>query len=535
MMMELDPTRITVYNGDRDRMIRDPRVNDPKTPAKTFYRPFDMKRYTHGWWDQHHWGHAGYRDDYYLNPRNYLRLNIVDFDSTAQVLPDEILYYSEEGSFGTMMQLGRIKEQISGQGSANGWREREHLDWYEYYDRFLDESGFRSAFPTVDHLTRRLGENLLYFHGRALENCRISNIIDAYVLNGSASAATHTDVFDVYRNPGAEPETLSYYMQPLYAAVKLRNKVVPAGFAPVADIFIINERNIQGKHDLELELRGPANESLWRKTIPAAILGGEEYGQLLAEGVQLPPVEKHGYYDLRARIVSKGLVVCEGHDDIFASDYRSGPELPSRAAVIDTSGAVNAFLAESGRKTIPGFDPARPIYDLIVVGAHDFRALRRSLYEPVMEQVLNGATLVALANAEQWAEALSDVMGYQSVQYSGTERWGTNGRLFVGKHRLLEGLPQAQAMGWEYQVFYEGNVQGLRLGRFGNETVVALGAQHLKDILTAVSVIPCGEGHIVLSTLDMLPHLNSKRPQAATAKQLFINFLDRNHYSAVNE
>ncbi|MHB9028977.1 MAG: sugar-binding domain-containing protein [Candidatus Latescibacterota bacterium] len=526
MMMEMDPTRITIYNGDRDRMIRDPRVNDPKTPAKTMYRPLDMTRYTHGWWDQHHWGHAGYRDDYYYNPRNYLRMNIVDFDSTAKIVPDEVIYYSEEGSFGTIFSLGKMKEQIDSRGSANGWREREHLDWYKAYDRFLDESGFRSSFPTVDHLTRRLGENLFYFHGRALENCRISNMVDAYVINGSASGGTHTDIFDVYRNPSSEPEILSYYMQPLYVAVKLRNKVMPVGFAPLADVFIVNERNVQGKHDLELELQGPEGTVLWRKTLPVNILGGEEYGQLLAEAVQLPPVPAQGSYDLKAFISMKGRRVCEGHDDIFAADLRSGPKLPSRAAVIDSSGAVNALLTATGRGALSGFDPAQRIYDLIVVGAHDFRSLRRSSYEPIMEQVLNGATLVVITNADQWAQAFTEPSGYQSVQYAGSERWGEASRLFVGKHRLLDGLPQAQAMGWEYQVFYEGDRAGLRLGYFGNETVVAMGAQDRKDIMTAVAVVPCGEGHIVLSTLDMLKHLNSTRPQAATAKKLFMNFIE---------
>ena len=187
----------------------------------------------------------------YLICMNFLRLNIVDGDSTYQVLKDEVLYYGEEGSFGSMVRLGKIKEQIDRQESSNGWREKEILNWYEYYENFLDNTGFRTSFPTVDHVTRALGSNLFYFHGRILENCRISNIIDAYIVNGAASGATHTDMFDIYRNPTGDPSIMSYYSQPLYLAVKLRNKVMPAGSKPVADIYIVNEKNLRGKQILD--------------------------------------------------------------------------------------------------------------------------------------------------------------------------------------------------------------------------------------------------------------------------------------------
>ncbi|MCD6309064.1 MAG: hypothetical protein J7M24_08735, partial [Candidatus Latescibacteria bacterium] len=333
MIRGLDGARIIVYNGGRDRTQKAPWINDPMSPAKTMYRPLDPTRYTHGWWDMHHWNHRGYRDNYYTNPRNFIRLNIIDADSTRQVLPDEIIYYGEEGSFGSMVQLQNIKEQLDRQGSADGWREREHLDWRRYYDDFLDESGFRTSFPTVDRLTRALGENLFYFHGRILENCRVSNIIDAYVINGAASAATHTDMFDVYRNSSGDPAVLRRFMQPLYVAVKLRDKVVPVGYEPVADIFLVNELDLRGGKNLELELTSPAGEAVFSKKWKVDIEGGEEYGQLLVEGVRLPEVTGHGYFRLNARILDGETVACTGYDDIFAVDYTAGPALDGVGAV----------------------------------------------------------------------------------------------------------------------------------------------------------------------------------------------------------
>ncbi|MFC1552746.1 hypothetical protein ACFL6P_09325, partial [Candidatus Latescibacterota bacterium] len=250
------------------------------------------------------------------------------------------------------------------------------------------------------------------------------------------------------------------------------------------------------------------------------------------EGVELPELSKHGYYSLKARILdSKGKngesdAVCTGFDDVYAVDFMTGHGLEGRGAVIDTSGAVNNLLNEARGISLHEYENDRTRYDYIVIGAHDFSRIRGAVYRSIMEQVLNGALLVVLDNAGDWAAEWDDVYWYQGVQYHGNARLGDRGRLFVGDSSVLRGLPVSQAMGWEYQVFYGGNRQGLDIGRIGNETVVALAAEHRSDILTAVARIPFGAGTIIVSTLDMLPHLDSDRPQSSIAKKLFLNFLE---------
>ncbi len=526
-MRELDPSRIILYTGDRLRSYPAYEIK-PDDKLKLFYKPYDSREYYYGWFDMHHWNReAGYLDDYYRNPRNYMRLNYIDSDSTHHVRKDEIIFYGEEGAFGTMLRLGKIKEELDRKGTADGWREKEHLDWYNAYDRFLDESGFRGAFPTVDALTLAIGKNMHYFHGRIVENARISNVIDAYNLNGWGSAATHTDIADAYRYSTGDPSILKYYNQPLYVAVKIRDKVLPRGAASIADIYIVNEKDLNGPHTLELEMKDPEGASVFSRSYPVNILGGEEFGQLLQEGITLPPVTKGGRYTLNARITDRGAEKCTGRDDIFVADYTSGPGLAKRAAVIDTSGAVNAFLKEARGITLPEFTGEEAKLDLIVVGAHGFAgSVRQRYYRQIMEQTANGAVLVILDQADSWAQQFDDIYGYQAIQYSGSARWGSQGRLFVGNSPILEGLPMAQSMGWEYQMFYRGQPWGLRMNHAGNETIVALAAQNRRDILTAAARIPYGNGQIILSTLDLLPWLTSNRPQSATAKKLFMNFLE---------
>ena len=150
----------------------------------------------------------------------------------------------------------------------------------------------------------------------------------------------------------------------------------------------------------------------------------------------------------------------------------------------------------------------------------------RTVYTPVMEQVVNGATLIVLDNADQWAQQWDSIYAYQAVQYNGSRNLGGGGRLFVGRSTLLTGLPVSQSMNWEYQVFYRKNIGGLDIGRIGNETVVALASQSRSDILTAVARIPFGRGRIIVNTLTMLPELGSERPQSAMAKKLFLNFIE---------
>ncbi|MBA7567836.1 hypothetical protein ES708_09554 [subsurface metagenome] len=425
-----------------------------------------------------------------------------------------------------MFRLGKIREELYRRESSTGWRENEHIDWFNAYDAFLDESGFRSSFPTVDDLTVALGENMHYFHGRIVENARISNVIDAYNLNGWGSAATHTDMVDAYRNPTGDPSILKYYTQLLYVAVKLRDKVMPVGNAPVADIYIVNESDLKGKYTLELECEDPEGGIVFLKTYQVDIKGGEEFGQLLVEGAVLPEVTLHGYYRLNAKIVRKGDVACEGFDELFAVDCASGGTIPIKGAVIDDSGEINALLDEFRGIKYPAFTDQSPQMDIIVVGAHDFDSVRRSIYGRIMEQVLNGTTLVVLDQADLWAEQWDNIFGYQAVQYSGNRHTGSGGRLFVGRSDLLSDLPDSQSMNWEYQALYRGDVWGLDIGRAGIETVVALAVQNRKDILTAVARIPFGNGRIIVSTLDMMNNIGSDSPQSSIAKKLFLNMLE---------
>ncbi len=535
MVHELDPSRIVTYNSDRNRTI-DYNVRIKPDPFKLHMLPFDDTLYYHGWWDQHHWyAYAGYADLNYNNPRYYVR-GVVDAprapvpaDSLNRLDESEIIFWGEEGAFGTMVRLEKIKEELEVSG-ATGFREMEHLDWFEHYDTFLDKSGFRSAYPTVDDLTMSMGHNMHYFHGRNLENVRMSNVADGHNLNGWASASTRTDIVDMYRNPTGDPAILQYYSQPLYVAVKIRDKVLPSGFVPIADFWIINELDLNGKHTLKAALKNPDGETVFTDEFKVNILGGEEFGQLLVEEVSLPAVNSPGHYKLEATITDEnGVVKATGFDDIFVADNMNGGRMPRRIAVLENDGAVAAFLKSARDLTVSFYRQGMPEQDCIIIGAHDLGDNDEAVYEDILQRVIEGTKLIVLAHADRWGEQLNAVSHSKPPTYEGGGiiRRGNGGRYFTGDSKYLAGLPHSQSMSWEHQFFYTtGDVAGIRLHNYGTELIVALGAQNTKEILSGLSRIQLGEGQIFLSTMNFIEALQSWRPQASVPKKLFLNLME---------
>ena len=525
MIHEIDPARLVTYNSDCDPAKRDELNQDPD-PFKLHMRPGSDELLEYGWWNQHHWvPYPGYLDQYWNNPRFYLRGTLIETntDSLPQLGSDEIIYLGEEGAFASMARLQKIKEELDRTG-AKGWREQEHIDWFNEYDRFLDRSGYRKFFPTVDDLTLALGVNMFYYHGRMVENCRTGNIIDGININSWGSGGSRTDLVDNYRNPVADPAIFAHYTQPLYVAVKIRDKVHPAGGTTSADLFLVNEENVRGRYTLEAVLYDPSGRAIFSKSWSVNITGGNRFGQLLVEDFRLPVFDKPGYYNLKARLLKGEEVIADGFDDVFVADYMTGPGLRGKWAVIDTSGVINDFLRDARGITLPEFAATGPEdhYDYIILGPHEQGRGFRATSSRIMEMVTNGATLFVFDGADEMAQILSR----NAMNYYGTASQSGD-RFFVGDNRFMQGLPVSQAMNWEYQEFYHTrSMSALFIDHLGTELIVGAAASERKDIHSALVRVPFANGQVFLSTLAFLEKLPLDIPQAAVPKKLFLNLLE---------
>ena len=506
MVHNLDSARLVTYNSDCNPQKREVLNNEPDQ-FKMHIRPGENELRYYGWWNQHHWiPFAGYLDQYYRNPEFYLRGTL--FETNSDSLPklgsDEIIYLGEEGDFSSPVRLQKIVEELKKTGDS-GWREQEYIDWFNEYNRFLDRSGYRKFFPTVDDLTLSLGANMMYYHGRLVENCRTGNIFDGMNINSWAAGQDRTDMVDNYRNPVGDPAIFSHYTQPLYLAVKMRSKVHPVGDTSTADLFIVNELDLKGKHTLEAKLYDPDGAAILSKTYPVDIQGGNRYGQLLVEGLALPIFAKPGRYTLKARLLNGETVKAEGYDDVFVVDYLNGPGLKGKWAVIDTSGVINAFLKKSRGVTLPEFKVNGPedFYDGIIVGPHAENRNWRAVSSQLLEMATNGATLFVFDHAESMAQNL----GRSSINYYLSADMGA-ARYFVGDNRFMKGLPASQAMNWEYQEFYHTeSMPGMLIDPLGTELIVGMASPRKKEIYSALTRVPYADGQIFLSTMDFLEKL----------------------------
>jgi hypothetical protein len=524
MAHTLDPTRQINYNSSNGD---NPEVQ-PSTRFKLHLAPYDTTFYDLGWYDRHHAGGPGvYHDNLYRNSADYLRYT----DNRS-----EIIYWGEEGAIGTPPRLELIRNNILQTKQFDGWEAADYLAWYDAYDRFLDEQGFRQAFPSVDALTVAMGNVAYYYQGRVIENIRINNTIDGYVVNGweSMKLENHSGIVDNYRNPKGDPELMARYNRPLLLSVKLNRKVLNRGDSTTVDVFIVNEKNIRGKYTLNVSVidsSGRVTDYISRKV---TLTGGSVYGENLLAGHTIA-IQSAGYTTVEATLAidrknilrsdessvfvvpiddsvppgglaadlirnnSKYLTL-KGSDQVFAvRPNLSG--VPARGQAADTTGLLQSYFRGMGID-MKSYVSGVPEGNYLLVGAFEPQQWGSNMSD-IVDWVQKGGSLVVVDNPLRWAEYLADK---EALDYRGHKELGRSwygGNFFNRPHPVFDGLPVGVAFNWEYQCFatYNRRRLGLRLG--SGETLVGCVSDHRHEVYSALSQINVGRGRILITTLDI--------------------------------
>lgn len=359
----LDPTRLITYTSGW--------AKDGDDPIKLHMRPYDGRQYTRGWYDYHHaTGPGVYRDESYRGPREH---------GWHTDNWEEIVFWGEEGANAAPPRLERIQEAL--EGRPNGWDGADYRAWFGAYERYLDDKELRAFFPTVDDLTRSLGNVAYYYQGRIMENVRAGDTTDGYVINGweAQKWENHSGVVDCFRNFKGDPDLLARYNAPLYVAVKLWNKVGRAPATVVADFFIVNETGVHGPHALTVTLRDPQHRSAWTNTYPVTVTGGDRYGELLASGIAIRADAGPGRYTVEAELRARSsgdepdpdrAPVASGRDEVFLVDGTS-PPASARGAVVESTETIRAYLRSAGHGELPRYSDDLDALDYIVIGEHN--------------------------------------------------------------------------------------------------------------------------------------------------------------------
>lgn len=516
---QLDPTRCITYTSTYfNKKFYDTQCPVTPAPVKMHMLPNDTTLHYQGWWDKHHAGGPGvYQDEFYKSPTNFQRYKKES---------DEIIFYGEEGAIGTPHRLQLIKEEIEKTGEQ-GWNGEDMLRQYHAFDRFLQDKGFKEAFPDVDSLCRSLGSVSYYYQGRMIENVRISNNIDGWATNGweGTKVENHSGIVDLYRNHKADPRIIARYNRPHYVAVKARKKVLNRNEETTVDFYLVNQVNLKGNYQLKVCLENDRNgERSQEQTFDVQVKGGVIYGQLLKENIKFR-ASHEGYNTVKASLMKGKNVVSTGTDQLFVTGEK---EITAEVCVADTSGNIQKMLskAQIPFKETSIKNKLERAVTLLVGGTLQPGIVKGNFRQddPLMDWVIRGGTLIILKGAGEWCEYLEhkEIADYRGSRILDRNWFG--GNFFVKHHPLFEGLPQATAFNWEYQCFasYNRHREGLRLEN--GECIVGCYADHKNELFSALSVLPVGKGKIIITTLDF-----ENAAGNAVANKLLRNIIEYKH------
>ena len=363
-----------------------------------------------GWLDVHTALHnkGGYVDSDYQDPAHYQYDTVpASWGSDAYGLTGlpwytsdnrkEVMVWGEVGGVGVPDSSEEITHWYQKTGQP-GYDRAYQEKIAEGYDKFLDDYGFRTDFPTATALFQAAGVKSYFFWQKAIENARMNDVADEIVVSGWESTAVdnHSGIVDGHRNFRADPNIMRQATVPLLLVVRPRHYVMAAGDHAIVDIHLINEVNWHGPYRLSLQATGPQGEPIFHAAEKVQVTGGDVYGQLLHTGWDFP-LSTPGAVTLTARLtpisgqasplmrsekiqvvqlsgvpMSRTVAVRESGDTIKQALVRMGvtPVAETAAKCLVYSPEASSWL-----RNTPSNDP--------VAGADDQRLLRSHIYTPV--------------------------------------------------------------------------------------------------------------------------------------------------------
>ena len=361
----IDPSRIMSFTSGWAGS------EDKEEDSKAHMLPFDTTLYRKGWYDNHRaGGPETWVENYYKGPKD----NIMYTSNRT-----EVYLRGEEGAISTPPRIQMIYDQIKSTGKT-GW---DGLFWQSQYKAFADyfqKKGLAPHFGSLDALTRAMGNVSFEHQGRRIEGMRMQNLGDAYMVNGWEAMPydNHSGIVDIYRNPKGDASVLAYYNQSLYVAVASRNQVVKLPGIATVDFYIVNEENLKGAHTLDIKLIAPDGKVVYTRNEEVNIKGGENFGQLLLENVEIPINGMAGTYRVEAGLKAGGQeIFALGNDKVVAVSWQASDLAGKGAYYGSNNDKVATFYKQATGKELPAFTSEMGKLDWLVVN-------RSSLDEPVV-------------------------------------------------------------------------------------------------------------------------------------------------------
>ncbi len=537
LMHALDPSRIiTFYSGGDPKIcqvLMQPYSDDISYGSKTLAYA--------GWRDTHTCGGpCSYMDWLYKSPTDFFQRQkdrdhkIIGAwgEMLGAATPDDYdqIVHSFDAAHPTGYELDDMTKILAG------------------YHGFLDKYGFRKAFPTDSSLFQAIGYRMYYFWQRIIAQSRVDNCNDDLVISGweSTTIDNHSGLVDNHRYFKGDPKVLAKACQPEMLFIQPRRMIVALGDKDLVDVFLINETNRTGPQTLEFTAKNSDGSTAFTTKKEVSAVGGDTFGQLLAEAVEVP-ASAVGMLNLEATLTASdpGAMPLKGNDQVEVIDVAGAPILPN-IAVVEPNQEVTKTLTDVFRVTpVKLADAAASAkLDAIVLATKlggtdlygqpplpknakpgDQRApaeITKDVFASALQRVHDDGTRLVLwpdnnQRAEGFAKELakakvvtfSGMIGNLGAPWFGS--W-----YFVRQHWLLGGLPADCAMDWRYGMSaFNGpawtrddpkgtHCDGVLFDAPGMEVFVGYGADHNAKVGTGGCLIPYGKGQIVFYCLPQL-------------------------------
>jgi hypothetical protein len=252
-----------------------------------------------GWWDQHTaidspgvWSDSMYKSPVDFKYRSENQKEIVAWGELATgASPDD---------HAAMVNWYKTNRR-------SGYDLAAHETILTAYEKFLDDSQFRSAFPTAEKLFREAGAKHYFSAAHLLENARICNNVDYIVLSGweSTTIDDHSGMVDALRQLKADPALIRQASKPEVLVVRPRHYVIATGDTAVVDVHQINEQNLTGSWRLAVLASMAGHEPLFQAEYPVELQGGETFGQLLKQDIRFT-VNEPGAINIHVTLARMG-------------------------------------------------------------------------------------------------------------------------------------------------------------------------------------------------------------------------------------
>ena len=351
---EIDPTRIITYGSGFVNI-------GVKSPKKLHVRPYSDAT-EEGYCSRHNPSSSAgvYIDSIWNSPNSFLR---------NETSSDELLVFGEEGAIATPPQLELIVQEIK--ENPNGWDGADYKRRLSAYKNYISKKGLSKNFPSITKLITSLGNVMYYEHGRIIENARIADSEDIFVLNGweDMKRDNFSGAVDAYRNLKGDPSLISRYTTSLFVAVKIRDKIATTNDIAIADFFVINENVLKsGEYKLRANLVNPKGESTLLFESPAKISGGKTFSDKICEGFKTPLISGEGYYQIKAELLDKSNnVLATGSDEIFVTNWKND-KISDKIAVAGDCEKFNFFANQFLGKNFLKLEKSTHKLEYIILG-----------------------------------------------------------------------------------------------------------------------------------------------------------------------